>query len=290
VLDKNRHLARDYLDKVGDHLGLGLGPDAHLLEIGGAHGFFCALTRDRFGCLVSLVEPGDVPARFAAEKLLINTFHGRMDHYQPPEPVDVIFCGHVCEHLPDPNALLTRCAAWLKPGGRLVLLCPNGRSWKFCLFRGGWAWALPEQHVTFFTPQALNALAARHGFAITHCSSHIPHPIHYPGLLIGVSFWIKNHLKRRHYLARAQRPVGLPPDMSSVLIPAVQPSAPSRLIGLFKRVHRGLRWIHRRETRLTRSWDHRLARRAADAGRPTMALDELCVVLKKSDGTSVTQT
>jgi SAM-dependent methyltransferase len=43
----------------------------------------------------------------------------------PPESFDVVVCWNVLEHLRDPEAAVTRLAVTVKPGGALVIACPN---------------------------------------------------------------------------------------------------------------------------------------------------------------------
>ena len=42
-----------------------------------------------------------------------------------PGAFDVIYSYHVFEHLENPMVMLDRARLWLKPGGRLVIVCPN---------------------------------------------------------------------------------------------------------------------------------------------------------------------
>jgi len=46
----------------------------------------------------------------------------------PPETFDLVLCPMVLHHFPNPRAALQNIAAWLKPGGRLYIIEPNGSS------------------------------------------------------------------------------------------------------------------------------------------------------------------
>jgi len=78
---------------------------------------------------------------------------------------DAIFMSHVIEHVPDPQALLNECFRLLKPGGRLVVVTPNGASWGRRLYGPDWRGMEPPRHLHIFTPAALSAVARRAGFA-----------------------------------------------------------------------------------------------------------------------------
>ncbi len=64
----------------------------------------------------------------------------------PAESFDVVVCWNVLEHLRDPDAAVTRLAAAVRPGGALVIACPNPFS-----LRGLAARLSPQRfHVWFY--------------------------------------------------------------------------------------------------------------------------------------------
>lgn len=78
---------------------------------------------------------------------------------------DLVYMGHVFEHLPDPVAALRRCLELLKPGGRLVLLYPNpGALTARWYGESSLVWD-PPRHLVLPPLTAVRELLARLGFA-----------------------------------------------------------------------------------------------------------------------------
>jgi SAM-dependent methyltransferase len=78
------------------------------------------------------------------------------------ERFDAIFLTGVLEHLCDVDSSLRLVCALLNPGGRLFLLVPDAtryQDWFSAPFQ-----FFSMEHVTFFSPQSLANLLARHGF------------------------------------------------------------------------------------------------------------------------------
>jgi SAM-dependent methyltransferase len=70
-------------------------------------------------------------AELAASSVLpegVRLVESFFETYVAPEPIDAIEMGFVLEHVDDPLEILTRYAAFLRPGGLLVVVVPNARS------------------------------------------------------------------------------------------------------------------------------------------------------------------
>ncbi len=79
---------------------------------------------------------------------------------------DAITMSHVIEHVHDPLSLLGECRRILKPGGRLVVVTPNSRSWGHQRFRANWMHLDPPRHLHVFNEQSLRRLIETAGFRV----------------------------------------------------------------------------------------------------------------------------
>ena len=70
----------------------------------------------------------------------------------------------VLEHLEDPIGFLSRLILKIKPGGLLVVQCPNMESYVFLKFGKRWNWLTPGDHLQFFTPYTLTKVITAAGF------------------------------------------------------------------------------------------------------------------------------
>jgi 2-polyprenyl-3-methyl-5-hydroxy-6-metoxy-1,4-benzoquinol methylase len=76
---------------------------------------------------------------------------------------DAIVMNHVLEHVLRPVDLLKMCLAMLRPGGTLVCVTPNARSWGHRAHGPNWMGLDPPRHVTIFTPSTLRTAASLAG-------------------------------------------------------------------------------------------------------------------------------
>lgn len=79
---------------------------------------------------------------------------------------DAVTTSHLIEHVPDPRALLLEIKRILKPGGKLVVVTPNGRSSGHALFRRRWRGLEPPRHLHIFNRDALRALTKECGLDV----------------------------------------------------------------------------------------------------------------------------
>jgi SAM-dependent methyltransferase len=89
----------------------------------------------------------------------------------PPGSLDAVTLWHVLEHLDDPGRALSLIAAWLRPGGAVLVGVPNLASWQARLGGERWYHLDVPRHRVHFTPRGVDALLRRSGFepvSVTH--------------------------------------------------------------------------------------------------------------------------
>lgn len=138
-----------------------------LLDIGCGAGSFLYHCR-RHGFAVRGLDTSERAARHAARAYGIDVTVGAIDatngvstaHY------DVITMFHVLEHLRDPVRALRTAAAWLAPGGDLILQVPNADSLQARLFKTRWYGLDPPRHLINFNRRSLEVALGRAGFRL----------------------------------------------------------------------------------------------------------------------------
>lgn len=84
---------------------------------------------------------------------------------EPDARYDVVSLVEVVEHVEYPDPVFALAARLLRPGGLLLVTTGNLAS-PVARAKGlGYAYCLPEIHVGYFTPRALETIYARHGLA-----------------------------------------------------------------------------------------------------------------------------
>jgi SAM-dependent methyltransferase len=139
-------------------------PGARVLDVGCGHGGLLSRLRD----LGWDVEGTEVDGRAVAEARArgVPVHHGELaDRAYPDDHFDLVHLGHVIEHVYDPVGLLRECRRLLKPGGGLVVLTPNARSWGHRHFGRDWRGLEPPRHLHLFDVDNLAVVARRAGFA-----------------------------------------------------------------------------------------------------------------------------
>jgi len=91
-----------------------------------------------------------------------------------PATIDLLLCLDVLEHLRDPWAVLRGLAAFVRPGGRVIVSVPNVRHASVLLplaARGRWRYGgsgiLDRTHLRFFTREAAIELVRDAGFEVS---------------------------------------------------------------------------------------------------------------------------
>ncbi|MEX1218804.1 MAG: class I SAM-dependent methyltransferase [Solirubrobacterales bacterium] len=117
-----------------------------------------------------LMEPRRDLARKTSEALGIPADHAVVAYAEdaelPEEHFDLIIMDHVVEHLSDPRAVFDSIASWLKPGGRLLITCPNYGSLESRLLGRWWMGLDMPRHLLHFGTKTLSRMAAEAGLEV----------------------------------------------------------------------------------------------------------------------------
>jgi 2-polyprenyl-3-methyl-5-hydroxy-6-metoxy-1,4-benzoquinol methylase len=98
-----------------------------LLELGCADGTVTAMLAERVERVVALDLCQESVARVRTRQLRnVRAVTGFIEHYEPAETFDWIVASEVLEHLRNPLRCVSSCLRWLKPGGSLLISCPDG--------------------------------------------------------------------------------------------------------------------------------------------------------------------
>jgi trans-aconitate methyltransferase len=98
------------------------------IELGPAEGLMTDIIVDAFDSL-TVVDGSEAFCSGIRERHPnVNVVHSLFEEFEPDQPFDAIFLGHVLEHVEDPVQLLVRTAEWLTPSGSLYAAVPNARS------------------------------------------------------------------------------------------------------------------------------------------------------------------
>ena len=169
---RREKLHKPWLEKVLAYCAQNRIARGDLLEIGSGYGTFCDLAQSsgRFKS-VTAVEPTPEMAQACRERGL-QVISKRFEDITPEEisRPDVIVAFEVLEHLFDPGSVLTQCHALLKPGGLIVISCPNGLGFDIALLQDK-SLAIDVEHVNLFNPQALRSLVQAKGFEVLDVST-----------------------------------------------------------------------------------------------------------------------
>ncbi len=87
-----------------------------------------------------------------------------------PASLDATVAWHVLEHLHDPARSLDRIGSWLRPGGRVVVACPNLAALQARIGGDRWFHQDVPRHLTHFTAAGLELLLERSGFRLERSS------------------------------------------------------------------------------------------------------------------------
>jgi SAM-dependent methyltransferase len=144
----------------------------HLLDVGTAAGSFLHVAAVR-GWTVSGCEPNTWLGAWGKRTYGIDIKPGTLfDQHYADRTFDVVTVWDVLEHTHDPQGLLQECQRVLKPGGLLVVNCPDIGSWISRLMGRHWLMLL-STHLYYFTRQTLGQMLRKVGFMVVRMKPHI---------------------------------------------------------------------------------------------------------------------
>jgi len=160
---RREKINRPWLERI-----VGLADDygikrSHLVEVGAGFGTFCALANsEKAFDHVTAIEPTPEMAAACRQRGVSVIEAGIEQVAGHVAPADVLVAFEVVEHLFDPKVFFDQAAALLKPGGILVVSCPNGLGFDIFVL-GALSQAVDPEHVNLLNPESLSQLAARSG-------------------------------------------------------------------------------------------------------------------------------
>ena len=136
-----------------------------LLDVGAGYGTFAEEVRalGAFERVVAL-EPEPHLAQTCRDKGL-EVVQAPVEAAELDAGVDVVTSFEVLEHLFSPRAFVERCHALLRPGGLLMLTCPNVRGFDVEVLAEASA-TVDAEHLNYLHPASLGALLESCGFAV----------------------------------------------------------------------------------------------------------------------------
>jgi SAM-dependent methyltransferase len=137
-----------------------------LLEVGPGFGTFAevALRSGAFGRVAAIEPTPELAAACRARG--IDVIERRVeDAADLAGTADVVCAFEVIEHLFAPRRFVEAMRPIVRPGGLLILSCPNGEGFDVATL-GAAALAVDAEHVNLFNPRALSSLLERGGFEV----------------------------------------------------------------------------------------------------------------------------
>jgi SAM-dependent methyltransferase len=143
-----------------------LSASSRVLDVGCGAGEFLSQLRAELGCKVFGLDLSETAVKTAREGFGIEAFHGGLaDAPWQPGSFDFISAWWSLEHMPDPDAALTKIHELLAVGGYTLIAVPNSRSAVARLFRARWYHLDCPRHYHLWTPRSLRALLEKKGFS-----------------------------------------------------------------------------------------------------------------------------
>lgn len=136
-----------------------------LLEIGAAFGSFCSEVQalDLFDEIVAL-EPTPDLAQTCRDRGF-RVFEFPVEKVDDTHIADVVVAFEVLEHLFSPRKFVVQACRLLRPGGLLIVSCPNAHGFD-TLTLGTLSGTFDHEHLNFFHPQSIRELLGSAGLEV----------------------------------------------------------------------------------------------------------------------------
>lgn len=136
-----------------------------LLEVGAGFGTFCSELKNRnsFAKVVA-VEPTPDLAKTCRSRG-IEVLESPIEQVETDSLFDVVASFEVIEHLFAPKDFIGHMARLLKPGGLLVMTCPNGKGFDIQTL-GVKSGSVDHEHLNYFNPKSLGMLIGGSGLEV----------------------------------------------------------------------------------------------------------------------------
>jgi 2-polyprenyl-3-methyl-5-hydroxy-6-metoxy-1,4-benzoquinol methylase len=146
-------------------------PRGTLVEVGPGFGTFASVATEsgQFRRVLA-VEPTPEMAAACRERGVAVVQRRVEEVSDEIDGADVLVAFEVVEHLFEPRRFIAQCARLLRPGGLLVVSCPNGQGFDIAML-GACALAVDAEHVNLFNPESLSALLQGSGFEVLEAST-----------------------------------------------------------------------------------------------------------------------
>jgi 2-polyprenyl-3-methyl-5-hydroxy-6-metoxy-1,4-benzoquinol methylase/predicted RNA-binding Zn-ribbon protein involved in translation (DUF1610 family) len=143
-----------------------------LMEIGAGFGTFCGELKRRniFSRVVAVEPTPDLAATCRGRGVEVIESPVERIQLREDELFDVVVSFEVIEHLFNPKAFVANMARLLKPGGIILLVCPNGKGFDVETL-GVLSNTVDHEHLNYFNPQSLGGLLERSGLKVLEQST-----------------------------------------------------------------------------------------------------------------------
>ncbi len=153
---------QDYAQRIFRLLPIQTG---RFLDVGCGLGFLVKLANEN-GFLAYGIDSGKACIEVGQKKLKVNTHLSNLSSFRPKYKFDMVVANHVIEHSDDPGEFLQQVKRNLKPGGWVLISCPNFDSLMLWVFQERWYGLVPKQHRFQFSPKSLRFLFEKEGFKV----------------------------------------------------------------------------------------------------------------------------